>query len=300
MLALKVCVVVKPSVSEIVDALVMDMASLRAGQLAAWATRSERPVAGQHLLLRGFLDLLARCEIDQNTVDSMIRMDFVRLRAMKATFQLRSMLWAKEEDLQFAAKWMGTGQTASKLRWNALRTQPNRCDDILARHGKYWLEQSRLPYIKRTAWDRPAAPSGWSLYPNAGGEFLLLTSLSDSGHERIFCSLDHSRAKLRLMAVVFAIARHRLDHAGALPRTLGHLVPAYLESVPQDPFTGGPVSYDPALGRIWSKSDDGLTDPTPAVHTTALSKLIPPGLESLFQRPGPADLAIDIRKFFGE
>lgn len=115
-----------------------------------------------------------------------------------------------------------------------------------------------------------------------------------------FTNLDHSRARARLMVVLCAIARHRLDHAGSLPAKLEDLVPKYLGHVPQDPFTGDPISYDPASARIWCTGEDGKTDPTPVVHPEVDTSLTPPGLEGIFARQGPADRVIDLRKFFGE
>lgn len=58
-------------------------------------------------------------------------------------------------------------------------------------------------------------------------------------------------AERRMAAVALAIRLYRADHAGRWPESLGDLVPAYLPSVPIDPFAAGgkPLRYLPnALG----------------------------------------------------
>jgi len=49
-------------------------------------------------------------------------------------------------------------------------------------------------------------------------------------------------ARLRCARAALAVERHRLAH-GALPERLEELVPAYLESVPRDPFAKEPLRY---------------------------------------------------------
>ena len=102
------------------------------------------------------------------------------------------------------------------------------------------------------------------------------------------------------MVVLCAIARHRLEHAGALPSKLEDLVPTYLDGVPLDPFTGDPMAYDPVSGKIWCTGEDGKTDVTPIDHSDADPNWVPPGLEAIFSGHSPADQVIDLRKFFGE
>jgi hypothetical protein len=58
-----------------------------------------------------------------------------------------------------------------------------------------------------------------------------------------------------------AVERYRLAR-GALPSSLGDLVPAYLDIVPEDPFTGQPLRYE-KLGRgfvVYSVGPDGRDD----------------------------------------
>jgi hypothetical protein len=55
-----------------------------------------------------------------------------------------------------------------------------------------------------------------------------------------------SIARLRLGAAMFAIERFRAAHDDRLPGRLEELVPAYLASVPVDPFDGKPIRYKPS------------------------------------------------------
>jgi hypothetical protein len=70
-------------------------------------------------------------------------------------------------------------------------------------------------------------------------------------------------ALARASIAALAIERYRLAHDGALPPSLAELVPAYLESALEDPFTGAELHYRRAAGRyvVYSaglnRADDG-------------------------------------------
>jgi len=48
-------------------------------------------------------------------------------------------------------------------------------------------------------------------------------------------------ASMDAAAAACAVLRYRLDHAGALPARVEDLVPSYLATVPEDPWTGKPA-----------------------------------------------------------
>ena len=50
-------------------------------------------------------------------------------------------------------------------------------------------------------------------------------------------------AQRRELRVALALEHFRLDSGGALPASLGELVPKHLAAVPADPFTGQPLIY---------------------------------------------------------
>jgi hypothetical protein len=296
MLSLRVCDAVMPAVSDQVGGLILGYANERALQLADWSMRKPPSAEEQKPLLKDLQELIARCEFDQSMIDATIRGSFAAGLAAKADMQFRSKLWADESDLRLFASVVGGGETPTKLRWQALRTQPNRLIELMARMNLHLLSQSTLPHSQRKPWPAPATPALWSLSPNAGGILLLSQFTGLEG----LSNFEHSRARTRLMVVLCAIARHRLDHASAFPSKLEDLVPTYLDGVPRDPFTGDPMAYDPVSAKIWCTGEDGKTDATPVDHSDADPNMIPPGLEAIFSGHGPADQVIDLRKFFGE
>lgn len=72
-----------------------------------------------------------------------------------------------------------------------------------------------------------------------------------------------ARAKSRVLCASAAVAveRYRIDH-GAWPPSLEELVPAYLPTMPQDPYRGRPLTYRLANGglTIYAWGPDGQDD----------------------------------------
>ena len=74
----------------------------------------------------------------------------------------------------------------------------------------------------------------------------------------------HHLAERRIAAVMLALRLYQHDHEGALPRSLGDLVPQYLPAVPADPFdaAGKPTRYlplhDPPI--LYSVGENGADD----------------------------------------
>jgi hypothetical protein len=79
------------------------------------------------------------------------------------------------------------------------------------------------------------------------------------------CILIKAHARLGLLAV--AAHRYRLDHNGAFPTAPSDLVPRYLPTLPTDPFTGGPPTFqrlDPGLAIGFDRSaHTGMNSPAP-------------------------------------
>ena len=69
-------------------------------------------------------------------------------------------------------------------------------------------------------------------------------------------------ASRRLVIAAIALKRFQLSH-GAWPGKLGDLVPAYLPSVPVDPYDGAPLKYHPnedGTCALYSVGEDGKDD----------------------------------------
>jgi len=68
----------------------------------------------------------------------------------------------------------------------------------------------------------------------------------------------------RICATMLGLRLYTVDHQGTLPKTLDELVPAYLPSVPEDPFSPdrGPIRYkaDPHRPVIYSVGSNGRDD----------------------------------------
>ena len=74
--------------------------------------------------------------------------------------------------------------------------------------------------------------------------------------------LVRGQAQLHLALTACALERHRLA-TGGYPATLDELVPRFLDRVPIDPMTGGPLRYARAADgtfRLYSVGADGLDD----------------------------------------
>lgn len=66
-----------------------------------------------------------------------------------------------------------------------------------------------------------------------------------------------SVAKIRAMRAALAAQRYRLAH-GRTPHALQALVPAYLDAVPRDPFTGHPLRYSRILPNARAQSPNAF------------------------------------------
>lgn len=74
-------------------------------------------------------------------------------------------------------------------------------------------------------------------------------------------------AARRVLVATLAVERYRRDHAGAMPPSLQAAVPAYLASVPLDPFSGDPLTYKPdADGYLLYSLDTNLRNDGGALY----------------------------------
>lgn len=71
--------------------------------------------------------------------------------------------------------------------------------------------------------------------------------------------IDYSNFAIQATRLRLAALAFKRDK-GTLPRTLGELVPAYIDSVPADPFDGKPIRYNPEKKIIYSVGTDAKDD----------------------------------------
>lgn len=74
-------------------------------------------------------------------------------------------------------------------------------------------------------------------------KFYLLSGLLLRPYERVTQRAARDSACLRTAETALAVERFRLAHQNQLPDSIAALVPAYLKSVPTDPFDGQPLRY---------------------------------------------------------
>lgn len=95
------------------------------------------------------------------------------------------------------------------------------------------------------------------------GPFLRPFSTWDSSHQRVFLLHCQGLAITRMAATALAIRLYQLDN-GHRPASLAELVPAYLPSMPLDPFSDddAPLQYiaDGDAPRLYSIGPNGVDD----------------------------------------
>ena len=72
----------------------------------------------------------------------------------------------------------------------------------------------------------------------------------------VVIALARAEWETRIASVAFALAAYRADNGGDSPDTLAQLVPKYLESVPDSPFTDKPLRYIKRQNDVLIANDD--------------------------------------------
>lgn len=86
-------------------------------------------------------------------------------------------------------------------------------------------------------------------HPNAGGESYFNDHISP--YLDLPAKLSLAKARHGLVMCLFAVRRH-LAEQQQMPARLSDLVPASLDAVPTDPYSGEPFQYDPVKGLLYS------------------------------------------------
>lgn len=93
--------------------------------------------------------------------------------------------------------------------------------------------------------------------PNSSGEAMAVLGVIESASEYI--RVLNLQASTRQIACAFALRAYWLDHH-ALPETLDVLVPAYIDSVPEDPFIKKPMQYNASKALLYCAGPERLVD----------------------------------------
>lgn len=135
--------------------------------------------------------------------------------------------------------------------------KPVRTLGLIAGQIRTWIELSRVPFAER---DHSRLDSGRlevvlrRLGGNSAAEGSLWTS---RGSRSIDAALLRDEFDRRALSLAVALCRYGLRE-GTLPPALDLLVPEFIEALPEDPFTGGPIRYDPVRAILWSPGSDGI------------------------------------------
>ncbi len=108
-----------------------------------------------------------------------------------------------------------------------------------------------------------------------------LTSSSFTAHDKFFESLAETEARLRVTDALLAAARHHKRH-GRLPSQATDMVPEFLDEIPQDSFSEGPLRlvFDEDRFTVYSmgsnlRDDGGSNDPAVDQELDIVMRLIP-------------------------
>jgi hypothetical protein len=195
------------------------------------------------------------------------------------------------------------GGVLSSSRWSLLRTLVR----PLVAHDLRWSVQQRIDILDAASrpWPgrfdamasaiRPArtirqwlGPLARTIYQEGAGGWIA----DRSWYSLELLTAAETQAEIRSARVAVAIERYRRAHQEALPARLDVLVPAYLDALPEDPFSGVPLFFKSidAGYVVYSVGQDRRDDGGVGVGT-------PPKKANLGQRmPGDIGVRIDVRR----
>lgn len=155
--------------------------------------------------------------------------------------------WPRGEKQYKASQW-----------WADVRFLPNRETRKAAEAIEGTLHDFQQPAASRPR-RSPATPAkdfSLSPGPNAGGDWLRPSYLEWPLIEMMEME-DYDLTCHRLMVALVAVCRYKTERR-AYPPDLSALVPRYLSAIPEDPYDGKPLRFDPARGLLWSVGSDGI------------------------------------------
>jgi len=134
--------------------------------------------------------------------------------------------------------------------------KPNQTRRLLGEKIRGWIERDAVPARSRRPLDDSDMenPSSFEIFVlrGAGRRVLDLLLSSCSGTQR---EADFAPVRLAATRALLAIAAYRAEK-GALPDSLEALVPAYLEALPLDPYTGKSFLYSASKMILYSTGAD--------------------------------------------
>ncbi len=138
--------------------------------------------------------------------------------------------------------------------------QPNRTRLMFAELYRDMIENASLPYAEMNLY---AFEERYGLSERKGRDLLRPNAVGRILYEVLAIAMDRilerkCRADGDLAATRLLVGLHRYRRAaGAFPERVQDLVPAYMDTVPIDPFDGHPFRYDRGEGVVYSVGRDG-------------------------------------------
>ena len=167
--------------------------------------------------------------------DSYIHDDLVNSRALVVESIWRvSSDWYGEPGVRWTANPLEPLASLAARPWVAHRVNgaARRLDALAAAARAPWPERLKTPSVPTPR--------------HAASRWRFLDTYADSieyVRQRRGETLGRMLAGLRTAESAVAVERYRRSHGGALPPSLDALVPAFLERVPVDPYSGAPVKF---------------------------------------------------------
>jgi len=124
---------------------------------------------------------------------------------------------------------------AAALRTKDYKIRKETLDQLLTEIGKLHLRMKSGGVLEKLFMTRQAR-----------GQHMgdLLTSLMVPAFSRVVEAEERAQQTQRNLYVAFALAAYHRDH-GRYPQTLPELAPMYIDNLPDDMFTNGPLNYRP-------------------------------------------------------
>ena len=131
--------------------------------------------------------------------------------------------------------------------------KPNATRAMFAAHFRPLIEEAGKPCLRA----RPPVHEEGKVFrfaPNIIGRALFETWVPS--YQKLYTRRCESDFRVAAAAAEAALAAYKLDRGGK-PKALAELVPAYLDRVPDDPYTGEPLAYADGTIHTEGKDADG-------------------------------------------
>lgn len=199
-------------------------------------------------------------EVDRNSAKRSLNYEFKTYEKTLRDVYNANLSWNGEDERKSIV--------AKKLRLILLRIffQPNKSIKVLSDHTEILQKTIHTPVFERshllqdyTQRVTTKLESKLDLFSfNQVGKKLLQLGLPPVERQALEAPL---RMELRnsFIQTIVALKAYQLEH-NQLPESLDSLTPKYIDALPNDPYSGKPLNYNPTLKILWSVGKDFQND----------------------------------------